>query len=139
MLRSEALYEPEPNSGCWLWAGAAMMTRSGPYGQWSRVEPGRSRLAHRHFYEEANGPIPAGLEIDHLCRNTLCVNPRHLEPVPHQVNIARGKRGRPPRWTHCGQGHEFTQENTIKNGKTRTGAEARVCRACRIAYRKRAA
>ena len=70
--------------------------------------------AHRWVYEHMMGPIPAGLELDHLCRNRSCVNPAHLEPVTHRVNVLRGLC--PPavnaRKTHCVKGHEYTPENT---------------------------
>lgn len=68
-------------AGCWPWLGA--IAPSG-YG---RVH---SRWAHRLSYEFLVGPIPAGLDIDHLCRNRLCVNPAHLEPVTRLVNVRRG-------------------------------------------------
>jgi hypothetical protein len=51
---------------------------------------GRTRLAHRFFYEQKRGPIPNGLGLDHLCRNRACVNPDHLEPVEHATNVRRG-------------------------------------------------
>ena len=47
-------------------------------------------LAHRVYYERHVGPVPEGLELDHLCRNPGCVNPEHLEPVTHAENIRRG-------------------------------------------------
>ena len=46
-------------------------------------------IAHRFAYQYMIGPIPDGLELDHLCRNRPCVNPYHLEPVTRAVNHAR--------------------------------------------------
>lgn len=51
---------------------------------------GRVKYAHRAMYEQEVGPITEGLELDHLCRQTMCVNPSHLEPVTHAVNLRRG-------------------------------------------------
>jgi len=51
---------------------------------------GKTVRAHRFYYERINGPIPDGLELDHLCRVHSCVNPDHLEPVTHTVNMRRG-------------------------------------------------
>lgn len=65
---------------CWLWLGGHL--QSG-YAMGSRT------TAHREVYEKMRGPIPPGLEIDHLCRNRGCVNPSHLEAVTHQENIRR--------------------------------------------------
>lgn len=73
--------------GCWDWMGA--LNRGG-YGL-GRVrgitEPGT--LAHRTSFHLERGPIPAGLELDHLCHRTQCVNPWHLEPVTSAVNLSR--------------------------------------------------
>ena len=66
---------------CWEWQMA--MTEKG-YGQIS--DSGKTRRAHRFFYEAENGEIPEHLEIDHLCRNRACVNPDHLEAVSSSQN-----------------------------------------------------
>lgn len=74
-----------PESGpCWFWTG----TRSDE-GYGSVRWEGPMLKAHRVAYELLVGPIPEGLEIDHLCRVTSCVNPAHLEPVTPAVNVAR--------------------------------------------------
>ena len=70
----ETMYQPEPNSGCWLWIGP--LHRNG-YGHLARIEHG-DRLAHRVVYESERGPIPLGLTLDHLCRVRSCVNPAQL-------------------------------------------------------------
>jgi hypothetical protein len=73
---------------CWEWTGSR--TPHG-YGQIRESGVGSALVhAHRVAYEAAVGPIPEGLEIDHLCRNRACCNPAHLEPVTHQENIQRG-------------------------------------------------
>lgn len=73
--------------GCWFWLGA---TNSDGYGR-IRIE-GKTKFAHRIYYEHHIGPIPDGLELDHLCRNRSCVRPEHLEPVTHKENIRRSRQ-----------------------------------------------
>lgn len=76
----------EPNSGCWLWEGKiAKRTRYGVV-----YLDGRHQYAHRAVYSLLVGPIPQGLQIDHLCRVRACVNPDHLEPVTQHENLLRG-------------------------------------------------
>jgi len=70
---------------CWVWQRA---TDGRGYGQ-IRVRPDTCG-AHRVYWERENGPIPEGLQLDHLCRNHACVRPSHLEPVTHVENIRRG-------------------------------------------------
>lgn len=90
--------------------GAVCGTRM-QYGQFRAG--GRKIVAHRFAYELMVGPVPEGLELDHVmdrgCTSSLCVNPAHLEPVTHQVNCQRGTRATKE---YCDNGHEFTEENT---------------------------
>jgi len=111
-------------NGCWVWQAGR---HSGGYGQFH--QGGRALYAHRVAYTTYRGPIPEGLELDHLCRNPPCVNPAHLEPVTHQQNMARGLIAQK---THCAHGHPFTPETTYirRNGK-------RMCRVCQRASLKR--
>src|SRR3954468_18429534 len=72
----------EKTAECWNWTG---YTLSSGYGRFRGRRAGNDTaskvLAHRFSYELLIGPIPPGLVLDHLCRNTSCVNPAHLEPV----------------------------------------------------------
>lgn len=109
-------------SGCWDWT--ANKQRTG-YGHITIDK--KACLAHRVMYEFLIGPIPDGLTLDHLCRNTSCVNPKHLEPVTLRENLLRGNGfgGVNARKTHCARGHEYSEANTrIRNGTWR------FCRAC---------
>lgn len=112
-------------TGCWLWTGPLQ-----PNG-YAMMGIGRARrYVHRLAYSEWVGPIPAGLDMDHLCRVRKCCNPEHLQPVSRAENIRRGEgpailakiNGAK---TMCTNGHEFTEENTI----LRRGG-GRKCRAC---------
>jgi hypothetical protein len=76
----------EDDEECWNWIGAR--TSSG-YGAWG--VNGVSKSTHRVSYLTLVGPIPDGLQIDHLCKNRICCNPTHLEPVTGRVNIRRAK------------------------------------------------
>ena len=69
---------------CWLWTGAL---RGDGYGKFHVKR--KWVYAHRFAYELLVGPIPDGLELDHLCRIRNCVRPSHLEPVTHQENMQR--------------------------------------------------
>lgn len=119
---STRITEAGPQSPYWEWEGARFTAGYGAI----QVE-GKTRRAHRIVYETVRGPIPDGLVLDHLCRNRICVNPWHLEPVTLVENILRGESPMAgnAKKTHCIHGHEFTAENThIYNN-------ARICLACR--------
>lgn len=120
--------------GCWLWTGKC---DRGGYGRiWTA---GRHRRVHRVAYEAWVGPIPEGLEIDHLCRVRNCVNPAHLEPVTQAENVRRQARSQK---TECVNGHPYTPENTyLRPGKGHGRRDCRTCireRAARYAARRKA-
>jgi hypothetical protein len=128
----EERLEPEPNSGCWLWVGA---DNGWGYGSFNRDR--RRYAVHRLMYEAARGPIPPGLEIDHLCRVRSCANPAHMEPVTRRENQLRGRGfvASEARQTHCLHGHAFTDDNTYLR-RDRLGRQCRACAARRArAYR----
>lgn len=114
---------------CWLWTGS---TKEAGYGQFNAEK--RNVRAHRFAYELVVGPIPAGLELDHLCMVTGCVNPAHLEAVTKAENLRRagGWAGVNARKTKCDNGHPFDEDNTYVDGKGR-----RSCRACHRANESR--
>lgn len=123
--RFDAKWRLDPATGCWVWTAALMFSRGGSaYGVFGQG------LAHRFAYKVFRGPIPEGLEIDHLCRRTLCVNPKHLEAVTHAENQKRGNSGKVMaemhrRKTRCPQGHPYDEANTYRHGGRR------YCRTCK--------
>jgi hypothetical protein len=121
------LHRPELGQ-CWLWNGER--NRRG-YGRFNLRR--KHVAAHRHGYERAIGPIPEGLQIDHLCRNPSCVNPAHLEAVTCRENLLRGNtlQAKNAAKTHCFRGHEFTPENTYH-----PPSGGRVCRTCQRQYHR---
>jgi hypothetical protein len=106
--------------GCWNWTGGINLAG---YGRFTPVGS-MHKYAHRWLYETVVEPVPAGLQLDHLCFNRRCVNPDHLEPVTAQENMRRNAW---TRRTSCVHGHEFTPENTYIR---RSGS--RQCRACAL-------
>ena len=125
----EQKYRVDPTTGCWEWLRAKVRG----YGVVNDPRVGHNVPAHRYVYEINKEPIPSGLTLDHLCRNTGCVNPWHLEPVTSGENVLRGTGPSATnlRKTHCKDGHEFTPENTKVEADGR-----RTCITCRRAYPK---
>lgn len=119
-------------TGCWEWQGYVSLEG---YGQLTYDH--RGVVAHIFSYELFIGPVPMGLELDHLCNIKHCVNPAHLEPVTKAENMRRaggyamlGYKGGLVRGaqlkaiTHCPQGHPYNAENTYINKGHRN------CRTC---------
>lgn len=126
-------YKVDEKMGCWLW------TRSDNgrgYGRLTRK--GHTLYVHRLFYEKYKKTIPNGLEIDHLCKNRLCVNPAHLEAVTRYENWLRSDSIslKKKLQTHCQNGHPFDEKNTriVYQDDRRLG---RVCRICHCLYERR--
>ena len=118
-------YSSAPTAeGCVLWLGH--LDADG-YG---KINVDRQpRGAHRVVYEMARGPIPAGLVLDHLCRNPSCINPEHLEPVTQRENVLRSRShiAENARKRSCKHGHPFDAANTYWHRGQRR------CRACNLA------
>jgi HNH endonuclease len=122
--KSGPVPEHDPTLGpCWLWTGALVDGYGAIYG----ALEGGTKKAHRVTYELSVGPIPPGLQLDHLCRVRHCVRPSHLEPVTQRENIYRGQA--PPSInaskTHCDHGHLLAGDNL------RIYRGCRYCKACR--------
>lgn len=115
--------------GCWVWLGCV---NNQGYGS-IHFGPKSSSpvLVHRFAYELLVGPIPEGLELDHLCNNRRCVNPAHLHLVTHPENCKRGASGlawaaHQRRKTHCPQGHPYDLFNTYYN--KHGGRQCLICK-----------
>lgn len=109
-------------SGCWVYPGC----KKNGYGTgWDRTKVVRT---HRAAYEALVGPIPEGMDLDHLCRNRACYNPAHLEPVTRSENLRRSNLV--GKWqaqkTHCPDGHPYDGANLYI-----TASGGRSCRACK--------
>jgi hypothetical protein len=110
-------------AGCWVWQ---KFTQYGygkiAVGSWTDGSR-RTVAAHRAAYETFVGPIPDGAQIDHLCRNTSCCNPEHLEAVTPGVNARR--RSSAAMLGNCARGHaQVVGAQIVYRGK-------RYCRYCR--------
>lgn len=118
----------DASGDCWIWTGHRNNRGYGVIG----VGRGK-QYVHRLVYELLVGPIPAGLQLDHLCRVRACANPDHLEPVTPREN---GMRGYAPsmvaaRTNRCRRGlHDLVEGNLYYQ------ASGRLCKACRDARRR---
>lgn len=95
------LSKVEKSTGCWNWTGGLGSSSKRPMYQ--------NKYSHRWLYEQVVGSIPDGLELDHTCKNKMCVRPEHMEPVTHAENIRRA------RLALCRSGrHDLTNPDNIK-------------------------
>ncbi|MAH50729.1 hypothetical protein CMI37_33225 [Candidatus Pacearchaeota archaeon] len=132
--RSEWVYKPpitrfwpkiklDPTTECWDWTASKSRDGYGCFKVGRKILQA-SRFSYTHFV----GTIPFGLEIDHLCHNRSCVNPKHLEPVTKKVNGERQDKTRlsiSHTKTHCLRGYPYIEENIWRDRKG-----IRYCRAC---------
>ena len=123
----------QSDDGCWVWTGAT--TGRTNYGQ-TRLE-GVKMTAHRAMWTVLVGPIGSGVELDHLCRNRLCVNPDHLEPVTPRTNWERGEAPSSvaQRTNTCKRGHPLSGDNLVPWQLENRGR--RQCKACQRENQRR--
>lgn len=119
---------------CWLWT-AGCFGRNKEYGCFYLTGGKRAIGAHIWAWQLVNGPVPQGLVLDHLCRNTKCVNPKHLESVTHKENILRGTglAAKQAKQTHCKRGHSLADAHILSSGRR----DCKVCRKLRNDNRTR--
>ena len=110
------------HNGCWIWTKGIHKTG---YGIWGPRRPGTG-LAHRAVWLALRGPIPPGLQLDHLCRVKACVNPDHLRVTDCRTNVLSGVglTAQNARKRVCKRGHPFNEKNTRR---TRKGRDCRTC------------
>lgn len=120
----------EDTSGCWIWLGPR--TRKGASGYGASRLNGKTMVSHRVAYELLRGSIPDGYDLDHLCRNRLCCNPDHLEPVTRSVNLRRGFEAR-----GCKNGHPYNEADFSLVHRS-NGSLERRCKRCHCERNKRA-
>ena len=122
-LRFEASYAIDSETGCWQWR---RLVNSNGYSRF--FYNGKLGYGHRYAWEYWRGAIPAGLTIDHLCRNRSCVNPDHLDVVNLRTNLMRGNTPAAinARKTHCPQGHPLDNRRTGRHQERRCKTCARL-------------
>lgn len=124
-------------SGCWEWR-SHLSVGYGRFVFWNHETQKPSAVSvHRAVFEMVKGPIGAGLQLDHLCRNKPCCNPAHLEAVTAAVNVQRGYESRDG-VPMCRKGHALVGENVLLvwGGKRRCAFCRQVSQKAAIARRK---
>lgn len=127
-LLARVVFTPGPlETDCWVPTYSHKQHDRDGY---ARVKVGerphiKAVVAHRLTFEHFVGPVPDGLELDHLCRVRACCNPTHVEPVTHQINVLRGMTtgAIAVRSGLCKRGHSLVDAFVMKQG-------SRACREC---------
>ena len=116
--------------GCLEWTAA----KTQGYGSFGIGGSGNTMSAHRWIWQRLNGPIPSGLELDHICRNRACVYVRHLRLVTHRQNVLCGEgiAARNAAKKKCKNGHPLSGGNLYLYPRG-----GRACRTCTQASRER--
>jgi hypothetical protein len=132
LLEKVSLGTVRPASGCWKWIGTLL-----PNG-YAQIAIGgrRKEYIHRLVYTLTYGPIPEGLQLDHLCRNRACCRPDHLQAVSCRENLLRGETmaAKNAIKTACVNGHPYGDTNLYlepyraRSGEVRYGRRCRTCR-----------
>ena len=117
---------PPDLNGCRIWTASKTLNGYGTLRSGGKNT--KTISAHRWAYEQIHGPVPEGLELDHLCRHRDCVEVKHLEAVTHQENLRRGTGHGSE--SHCPSGHPYDTDNTSFN---------RGARRCKTCHRQEAA
>jgi len=125
------------DAGCWEWLGRRNWAG---YGRLTVTSPTREVQTHRLAYELFVGPIPDGMQLDHVCRNRLCCNPKHLEPVTARENQRRGTSPVSANMaaTHCLRGHPLDDDNTYLHKGRRQCKECQRTRTREYLRKRRA-
>lgn len=121
--RLKEKYIVDPDTGCWMWQAAINSDGYGHMGVGKRIAS-----AYKVAYELTFGPVPTGLELDHLCKRKSCVNPYHLEAVTHKENCLR--QAKSYRKGVCGNGHILADVGFYLTGR------GYQCAACCKDYQK---
>ena len=112
--------------GCWIWLGSH--SRGYAKMRWYEGEKRMNARVMRMVYELTTGPIPDGMELDHLCHQRGCVIPAHSQHVPHQQNIRRQRAHRRATVDVCENGHPYS---------TRYSTGIRYCHECKMEYQRK--
>lgn len=123
------------NDNCWVWQATTKGKHKDYRDQYGQMNVDQVNVgAHRVAYMLFKGEIPEKYVIDHICRNTLCVNPDHLEAITARENICRGYDVKPKK-THCLRGHALTDDNVLT--RIRNGRLGKQCKQCKNEARRK--